>query len=236
MSRTHALSFCSLLVLLLTLAGCGPSIDAAAKADIDRRIAGLQAASTTVPAPSADAFAPLPLVPGQWVQYKMTSDKGEPSFLTQKILGEEAGAFWFETVNDSYQGRTVQQMLIAFGNRMDPAQIEIRAVKTKDAKGRVNEVPPAMMGLMQSMYRGAVSSLVIRWQGLPQEGTVVPAGHFDGCFRAHTDAQWGPWKSTADSWSHPTIPISGLVRSQGIDHPFLMELIAYGTSGARSDF
>jgi hypothetical protein len=222
------------LMCALTLGACAPSIDAAAKADIDGRVAALQAGGATVPA--AASFEPLPLAGGQWSQYKMVDDKGQPSFLTYKVLGEEGGAFWIETLHETYFGRTAQKMLIAFGNRMDPSQIDIRAVVTLDKHGNVNPMPPAMMPLLQSTFKGAVSALVINLQGLPQESTTVVAGHFDGCFRARTDAQWGPWKSTADSWRHPAVPVSGLVRSQGIDHPFTMELVAFGTSGATADF
>src|SRR4051812_261864 len=110
-------------------------------------------------------------------------------------------------------------MLVFFGSRTDPTQIDIRGIKTKDRQGRVTEVPPAMISMMQSLYRQGVPSLIVHWQGLPQESTTVPAGHFDGCYRAHGDAQWGPWKSVADSWSHPAVPFSGAVRSQGVDHP-----------------
>ena len=42
--------------------------------------------------------------------------------------------------------------------------------------------------------------------------------------------------ASRDSWSHPAVPLSGAVRSQGVDHPFTMELAAFGTSGAVSDF
>lgn len=218
----------------LSLTACGPSIDPAAKADIDQRIAALSNASTTVPAPST--FEPMPLAPGQWTRYKMVDDKGQPSFVTYKVLGEEGGAFWIEMVHDSYSGRMIQKILASFGSRRDPAEVEIRAAKTKDTKGNVNELPPSVMPMVQSLYRGAVASLVLRWQGLPQEGTTVPAGHFDGCYRARSEAQWGPWKSVADSWSHPAVPLSGAVRSQGIDKPFTMELVAFGLSGATDDF
>ena len=166
----------------------------------------------------------------------MVDDKGQPSFLTYKIVGEDAGAYWLEMVHETYSGRMVQKMLVAFGNRMDPAQVEIRAVKTKDTKGRVNELPPALMPMLQSTYKGVVAGLVIHWQGLPQESASVPAGRFDGCFRARTDAQWGPWKSVADSWSHPAVPLSGAVKTQGVDKPFTMELVAFGLSGAVDDF
>jgi hypothetical protein len=226
--------FAALALSILTSAACGPSIDPAAKADIDGRVAALRSGGAVMPAPAS--FQPMPLLAGQWSQYKMTDDKGQPSFLTYKVLGEEAGAQWIEVLHETYAGATAQKMLIVFGSRTDPSQVEIRAVITRDQKGRVNEMPPAMMPLLQSTFRGVVSSMVISWQGLPQEPAVVPAGRFDGCFHARTSAQWAAWKSTADSWSHPAVPLSGVVRSQGIDHPFTMELVAFGLTGATPSF
>jgi hypothetical protein len=220
----------------VALSACGPSIDPAAKADIDRRVSALQPGANAVPAPAPGVFAPMPFAVGQWTQYKLTNDKGEPGFLTYKIIGQEGDAVWVEVVNESYTGRTMQKMLVSFGNRMDPNTVEIRAVTTKDAKGRVQEMPPPVVSMMQSTFKGVISTMIINWQGLPQESASVPAGKFDGCFKARTDAQWGPWRSVADSWSHPAVPLSGAVRSQGVDHPFTMELAAFGTSGAVSEF
>jgi len=224
------------VAVALSAVACGPSIDPAAKADIDKRVSVLQAGTNAVPAPAPGMFAPMPFAVGQWTQYKMTNDKGEPSFLTYKVIGQDGNAVWLEIVNETYSGRTMQKMLVAFGNRMDPAQVEIRAVSTKDAKGNVQEMPPPVISMMQSTYRGVLSTMIINWQGLPQESATVPAGRFDGCYKARTDAQWGPWRSVADSWSHPAVPLSGAVRSQGVDHPFTMELAAFGTSGATSEF
>jgi len=232
--RNLAVPFLSAVALAVAASACGPSIDPAAKADIDRRVAMLQPGTNAVPAP-AGIFAPLPFSVGQWSQYKMINDKNEPSFLTYKIVGQEGDAVWLEMVNEAYTGKTIQKMLVAFGNRMDPGSVEIRAVKTRDHKGNVTEMPPPVIQMMQSTYRGAISMLIVSWQGLPQESTVVPAGRFDGCFKARTDAQWGPWRSVADSWAHPAVPISGTVRSQGVDHPFTMELVAFGTTGATSE-
>jgi hypothetical protein len=228
------LALAALALATFMTAACSPSIDPAAKADIDGRVAKLQGTSTAVPPPSS--FEPLPLAAGQWSQYKMTDDKGQPSFLTYKILGQEAGATWIEILHETYFGATTQKMLVAFGSRTDPSQVEVRAMITRDRNGRINEMPPAMMPLLQSTVRGVISSMVISWQGLPQEPAVVPAGRFDGCFHARTSAQWAAWKSTADSWSHPSVPLSGVVRSQGVDHPFTMELVAFGMSGATPSF
>ena len=230
-SRPVALSA---LLCALAVAACGPSIDPAAKADIDGRVAALQPGTSVVPPPTQ--FTPIPLATGQWSQYKLTDDQGQPSFLTYKIVGEEGGAYWLEIVNERYTGRMTQKMLVAFGDRTDPTQLDIRAVKTRDTKGNVTELPANMMPLFQATYRGIVSTMVIRWQGLPQEDAAVPAGRFGGCYKARSEVQWGPWKSVADSWSHPSVPLSGAVRSQGVDRPFTMELVAFGLSGATDDF
>ena len=222
------------LAAAATLAGaCGPSYDPALKADIDRRVAALQPGTMVVPPPTG--FMPMPLAPGQWAQYKMLANNNESSFFTYKILGEEAGAHWIEVVNETYTGKMIQKMLVAFGDRMDPGQVQIRAVILKDQKGNVTEMPRDMMPMLQSAYRGAVSALIINWQGKPQESLAVPAGRFEGCYRVRSEAQWGAFKSTAESWSHPVVPISGAVRTVGTDHAFVMDLIAFGTTGARSE-
>jgi hypothetical protein len=124
----------------MLLAGCAPSFDPTAKADIDGRLAALQEAGKTVPAPPG--FDPMPLATGQWVQYKMIDDKGRPSFLTYKVLAEQAGAYWIETLHETYFGRTAQKMLIAFGSRTDPNRIEVRALVVLDQRGNVTLVSP----------------------------------------------------------------------------------------------
>ena len=229
------LLFSVAVAVAVASSACDPSIDPAAKADIDRRVSVLQAGSIVVSAPAPGVFTPLPLAVGQWTQYKMTNDKNEPSFLTYKIVGQDGDAIWIEVVNESYQGKTIQKMLVAFGSRMDPSQVQIRAVTTKDVKGTVTEMPPPVIQMMQATYRSAVAMLIINWQGLPQESATVPAGRFEGCFKTRTDAQWGLWRSVADSWSHPVVPLSAAVRSQGVDRQFTMELTAFGNSGAVSE-
>jgi hypothetical protein len=64
----------------------------------------------------------------------------------------------------------------------------------------------------------------------------VPAGRFEGCYHSHEEIHGfghGAW--VTDSWRHPSVPLSGLVRVRN-NHGLLNELVAYGTSGARSDF
>jgi hypothetical protein len=220
--------------LALSLVGCGPSIDAAAKSDIDRRVSALGAPRLSFSAPGG--FEPMPFAAGQWTRHKLVDDKGQPSFMTYKVLTQEGDAFWLEIVTDSYTGRTMMKMLLAIPNRLDPNSIDIRAVAIKDKNGRVTNLDGPMLSLLRSTYQGALSTLVMSWQGLPQEDAAVPAGTFAGCFRARTDASWGPWHSANTSWSHAAVPLSGLVKSQGIDKPTSMELVDFGLTGAVSEF
>ena len=220
--------------LALSLVGCGPSIDAAAKADIDRRVSALGAPRLSFAAPGG--FEPMPFAAGQWTRHKLVDDKGQPSFMTYKVLTQEGDAFWLEIVTDTYTGRTMMKMLLAIPNRLDPNSIDIRAVAIKDKNGRVTNLDGPMLSLLRSSYQGALSTLVMSWQGLPQEDAAVPAGTFAGCFRARTDASWGPWHSANTSWSHAAVPLSGLVKSQGVDKPTSMELVDFGLTGAVSEF
>jgi len=221
------------LVISLGASACGPSIDPAAKADIDRRLSLLAPQSNAFPA--RPSYMPRPLAVGQWSQVKMLSEKGEPSFATYKIVGESAGAYWFEMVNEAYTGKTVTKILIAVGDRANPATMDIRAVRMKDKNGKVTDFEGPMISLMKSMWQGAIGTLTVSWQGLAQEDATVTAGSFTGCYKARTEANFAGFHSAATSWSHPAVPINGLVKSVGIDHPNTMELVAFGETGAVSE-
>ena len=193
------------LVLCALLVGaCAPSIDPAAKADIDGRLAALREGGTTVPAPPG--FDPMPLSVGQWVQYKMIDDKGRPSFLTYKVVSQQAGAFWIETLHETYFGRTAQKMLIAFGSRTDPNQIEVRAVEMLDRRGGVSPVSPATIPVLQVTYRSVVEALAFTWMGMPQESATVPAGRFEGCYRAARRRAVGPLAQPRRFLASPGVP------------------------------
>jgi hypothetical protein len=222
-----------LLASAVMLAACGSGIDSAAKADIDQRVAVMAPTGAAFPAPVARV--PRPIVVGQWTQHKMVSEKGQPALLTYKIVGEEGGAYWIEVANESYYGKTVNKILLAMGDRGNPAAMEVRAVKMKDKHGKVTELQGPAIQLMRSAYQASINMLVVSWQGLPQETTSVVAGTFTACFKAMTDASWGVWRSTATSWMHPAVPISGLVKSVGISQPTTMELVGFGDSGATSE-
>lgn len=229
-----ARAFCALALGALLGTACAPSIDPAAKADIDKRVAALGAPRQQYTAPAG--FQPLPFAAGQWTRHKLVDDKGQPSFMTYKVLAQEGDAFWLEVVTEAYSGRTIMKMLVAIPNRMDPSSIDLRAVSMKDKDGRVTNIDGPVLSMLRSSYQSTLSTLTISWEGLPQEDAAVPAGTFAGCFRARTDATWGPWHSANTSWSHAAVPLSGLVKSQGVDKPTSMELVDFGLTGATSEF
>jgi hypothetical protein len=233
MFKTYAHLIVASSLLSISAVACGPSIDPAAKADIDRRVSLFAPGSNVYPAVAS--FTPRPLTVGQWTQLKLTDDKGQPSILTYKIVGAEADAYWVEVVNESYLGKNVTKMLLYFGDRANPASMEIRSVRIKDKDGRVTPFDGPMISLMKSMWQGVLTTLTVTWQGLPQEDVAVVAGHFAACYKARTDASFGPFRSAATSWSHASVPINGLVKSVGIDHPNTMELVAFGETGATSE-
>jgi len=233
MKKLRAFVAVVLLGSALTLSACGSSVDSAAKRDIDKRLAAMSPSGATFVAPVG--LVPKPLARGQWTLYKMVGEKGQPSLVTYKIVGQEGDAYWVEVANEGYYGKTVSKLLLAIGDRSNPSTMDVRAVKMKDKNGRVTELEGPMIQLMKSTYQSSVNMLVVSWQGLPQESVNVTAGRFTGCFKAMTDASWGVWRSSAMSWMHPNVPISGLVKSVGMSQPMTMELVGFGDEGATSE-
>ena len=159
--------FCAPLAIALAglvLVACGPSIDPAAKADIDRRIAAMVPSGQVFPLPTG--LDPKPMAVGQWTQHKMVGEKGQPSLVTYKIVGEDAGAYWIEIADESYYGKTVTKILLAVGDRRSPATMEIRAVKRKDPKGQVTELQGPMIQSMKSVFQTSINMLVVAWPRL----------------------------------------------------------------------
>jgi len=223
----------ALAALVTTSLACFAGYDPAVKADIDRRVKALSPSNQTFPAPSAPT--PLPLAVGQWTQHKTVDDKGRPAFLTMKLVGEDLGSYWLEILNEGYTGRSVAKMLVYLGDRANTSAADIKILKTKEPSGEVKEVAPDELEGARASWQGAISAMAIAWQGLPQEDTRVAAGTFKGAYKRETAPGWGPFESKSLAWSHPVVPLSGLVRSQGLDRKNNLELVAFGEHGAISE-
>jgi hypothetical protein len=204
-----------ILFLLSTLAACGASIDPAMRASIDSQVAALTPSDAVYPAPTTKL--PMPLSPGQWTRLKLVNKEGRPSFSTYKIVGQEGDAQWLEVVTEQYSGRTVLKMLVAYGDRTDPNQMEIRRliVKMKDQAPIDYQEP--LLSIVRGTYKTVAKALVIRWEGLPQETKKVPAGTFSEAYKADTEVTLFGFTSRAKTWSHSAVPVQGLVHSDNED-------------------
>ena len=150
--------------------------------------------------------------------------------MTQKIVGKEGNAFWFEVESVSYYGENATLMLVTIGDRRDPESMEILRVRTKSDDNPVREEPNLFFGMMKSALR----ELKINWEGLPQESVTVPAGQFAGCYKNRVTASFLGFSQTSDTWAHSAVPISGAVKSVGIDKPTTTELVGFGLTGAET--
>jgi hypothetical protein len=152
-----------------------------------------------------------------------------------KLVGQEGSAYWYETLQESYYGRSGTRMLVDFGDRRSIDAVTIKSAKIRDARGNVTEYPEAMVGMMNSLLRGQLGAIAVDWTGMPQEEASVVAGRFPGCYKARSEVSFAGYKVNSVVWGHPAVPLSGMVRSQG-DNNSSGELVAFGTSGATSDF
>jgi hypothetical protein len=220
-------------VLLVAFLGCAAGLDPAAKEDIDRRVTSLSPPAQSFPVIVGATAPPAPAV-GQWTQHVMKDDRGRPSFLTMKLVGEDLGSYWLELLEETYSGRRLTKLLVYFGDRSTAAAMDIRAIKSRVGDGPVKDATQEELGASRSDWAGILSMLAGSWQGLPQEEARAHAGIFAGSYKRESDPSWGPLRSKSTLWLHPAVPLSGLVRSQSTGKHSL-QLIAFGEKGAVSE-
>src|SRR5260370_7820599 len=92
--------------LFLSIA-CGPSINPAAQASVDKQVASMQPQSRTYPAPATEMPAPLSV--GQWLRLKMVDSSGRPSLITYKIVGLDGTSHWAQSAPEPYTSNPILQ-------------------------------------------------------------------------------------------------------------------------------
>jgi hypothetical protein len=220
------------LFLLPMLVACGASIDPAMRASIDGQVAALTPSDAAYPAPTTKL--PMPLSPGQWVRFKLVDKEGRPSFTTYKIVGQEGDAHWVEVVTERYSGRMVVKMLVAYGDRTDPSQTDMRRLIVKLKDNAPIDYQEPLLSLVRGTYKDIAKAIIVRWEGLPQETKKVPAGTFVDAYKADAEVRLFGFTSRAKTWSHSAVPVQGLVHSDNEDGA-TMDLVAFGLSGATSE-
>lgn len=227
-------------LLISALTGCGPGIDPVTQTDVARRVALLGQSPLEVTAPTESQ--PHPFAVGQWTQHRVIDVRGVPSLLTAKIVAKDGESFWFETVLESEVGKLITKLLVYVGDRADPSSIRVLAGKIRFRSGSIVDIPSSKAASYAALFH-----IVVSWQGQPQEDAVVPAGTFRACFKGKN--VWERWVTGPSSlaWSHPAVPISGLVRAEPIEdeQPWYRkrrqpiarstELVGFGETGAASE-
>jgi hypothetical protein len=233
-----AASSACLVVLAALVAGgaaCGPSIDPAAQADLDRKLSQIQTSEETFP--PSESYSPMAFFVGQWTQHRITDDKGRKSLVTNKIVGQEEGAYWLEVISDSGMGRELAKMLVAMPAGRDPSGMVIRTLLVRKPDGQPTSIDPTTAAApVRAKYRAALDLLAIPGEGDEKDDVRVPAGHFIGCYRIETQGAWGPLQVPTDLCTHPSVPLSGVVRAVSAGKSGLVELISFGVNGAESEF
>jgi hypothetical protein len=225
----------SVPILLLGVSACGPMIDPAAQADLDKKLSQIQTSEETFP--PAESYSPMAFNVGQWTEHRITDDKGRKSLVTSKLVGQEDGAYWFEVVSATGQGRELAKVLVAMPGGRDPAGMVIRTLLIRKPGGQPVSVDPTTGDAqILARYRAALDLFATAGEGDEKDDLRVPGGHFIGCYRIETQGPWGPWHAPTDLCTHPSVPLSGVVRAEPAAGHALLELIAFGVTGAESEF
>jgi hypothetical protein len=222
-----------LLAAALGVTACAGMVDPAVKADLDRRVAAFPTSEETYP--PSDVFSPMSFHPGQWTQHRIRDDKNGPQLLTFKLLGMDSGGYWVETVNESYAGREAIRMLVFLRGGRDTSAMEIRGVRIKKGDGPAVDLDQTADPTARNRVYQALDLLAVAMESQEKDDARVPGGHFIGCWKHQTPGPWGPWQKPSIVCAHPSVPLSGIVFAKPTDGSALMELVAWGTSGAEPE-
>jgi hypothetical protein len=152
-----------------------------------------------------------------------------------KLVGEDFGSWWLEILDESYAGTATTKMLLYLGDRTSAQAMDIKILKTRDRTGQVTEANSDQLVEARAHWQGILDALVVTWQAVAQEDATVPAGTFAGCFRRDTPAGFARMSVPSHAWWHAAVPLTGLVKAQGVGLPVSIELVAFGVRGARSE-
>lgn len=214
----------------LLFVACGqPTLNPQLKSQVDAAVAAVSGGHN-VTTPSEGKAKPL--ASGQWVKYRVTDEKGEPSLLTYKVVGEEGDAIWLEYSLVSYYYSTAYRMLVKWDFR-NLNRMEIRRVIERKEDGSPVEYDSMMLTVTLPFFKRMLSLIRQEWDTTANENVSVIAGHFTGCDRLTTEFYMGA-RITSEAYAHSEVPICGIVKSES--QSARLELLDYGFEGATASF
>lgn len=225
-------------VLVTVLLGCGPrattpAVPRSARATHanDARYAEWLARThwdedKQIPAPTRNAT--LPWRVGQWALYKHV-ERGEVAFDRITVIAEDRCGVWIQWVRELAAKRVTWTVCY----RLDPRDSSQRLVKSPQIAIRQNENQSVtIFDIGAGQWRGLheleseVRNIDLFARAtIPEAGALdatVPAGHFP---RAAYEG-----RRDSEIWSHPEVPIGGLVKRRMRSGEVEDELLLYGNS------
>ncbi|MEZ5933960.1 MAG: hypothetical protein R3F54_18845 [Alphaproteobacteria bacterium] len=221
------------IVGLFALSACSltPPVDPAAQAALTQWNAGVQTSSATY---ADHGLRHTPPVVGSWAEYRAIDDSGQVSRALQKVVGEEAGAYWIESENQAPSGTTVVKSLIFAADWSQPGNIDIRRSFTQSNGGEPRELPVAVLGTLPGSLASNVGFSVSPGANGPVETVAVPAGRFEAR-KGSSEGIALPFigNTSTTAWFNAAVPVSGVVKTETANG-YRSELVAFGDSGAES--
>ncbi|MCX7736922.1 MAG: hypothetical protein N2319_09430 [Candidatus Kapabacteria bacterium] len=231
------MKYLALVLLSLLIVSCGPSINPALQQKINNFYGNSSSKSFTM---SGSFSKPMPLKVGQWV-LQGSNNEGKKSVNKISIVGQEQGGWIFEFYSLTESEENWNQMLIkgleTANETKNMDEIDIVWVKIKDKDGNVSSIDGMVLSLSKGMYKQTLSSLNLKLTSGSNGGTVtVPAGTFNGTYKAKAEVTVLGRKYTTDAWYHSDVPINGMVKAVSDDGKIVTELLDFGLTGATRSF
>ena len=188
--------------------------------------------------PAAGVFTrPQAWAPGQYVVLGNYSNGKRDSVSMSILVRQEAGGWVMESRSIDKKGaETVMQMLLAgFDQAMaagDASKVDLRWIKTLDKDGKISVMEGPQLGLMKGLYKSAWERMVVGPATYSDGGAVqVPAGAFAGTSMVKAKTKVMGFSVETETWSHPAVPLSGMVKSRSTDGKSSSELLSFGFDG-----
>jgi hypothetical protein len=174
------------------------SIDPAAKAALDQKLAQLQPSPETYP--PSEIYNPMTFAVGQWTQHHVKKGKDGPELLTYKLVDKDERGFWLETLKETYSGREVAKMHVFLSAGRDPTGMEIRAIRVRKNKEPFADLDP---DTARQTYQSMLDLLAVSFEGRIKDDARVPGGPLHRLLQGEDGRRVGPVATTDDDLRAP---------------------------------
>jgi len=188
--------------------------------------------------PAAAQFSgPMPWAAGQYVVIGSTSNKTRAAVSRTLLVRQEQGGWVIETSTTSAKSppKITQMLVTGFDQAVatgDVSGLDLVWIKTLDKNGKVTTMQGAQLGMTKGLYKSTYENMVVKKTGYADGGTIeVPAGTFAGTSMIKASTKVLLFTVDTQSWMHPAVPISGMVKSMTSDGKNVSELLSFGFDG-----